>query len=739
ELRRAAVQRPGDERLAGQAMLALAATGRQAEALARFDATRRHLVERLGAEPGAELIRIQLRVLKGLNDTTTPPPRPGAQVPRQLPPAPRRFTGRLRERSMMDDALASGAPVVALSGPGGIGKTWLATRWASDNLARFPHGQLHIDLHGFDPSRQPVTAEKALRALLGGLGVPSTAIPSDVEQASGLLRSKTSGRALVVVLDNARDHRQVAPLLPGEGCFTIVTGRVELAGLVASHGAASIAVSSLSDVEAHDALAMHLGDGRVAAEPEAAAALVTHCAGLPLALGIVAANAATRPDRSLSSLTADLRDRATLLDELETGDLSASLRSVLATSLRAVSDAARSMFSCLGLAFTTTVSVDAAASLAARSPAAARKSLRELETAHLLDRDAAGRHRLHDLTALYAAEVADDTIDDPRRRRARRRLVDHYLHASYSAARVFPSMTSISLEEPLERTIVSVVDSDDALDWYAVEYPNLLAAQESAEDLSMDGHVWRLAWITGRYQWAQGRWSDGIAGWSRARHATDRLGDPRAQAIIYIGLSTLCVASGDLDRAESITTEAVRFAARTGDVPLRLSSHMSLCVIADARGDHAAGREHAQRMVELSASTDSRRWGAIAYNSLGWSEAKLGDLDAAQAHLETSLSIFATTEATHSLADVWFQRGDYPTALHWYTRRLEMTRRQNNEHTLPTDCERIGDCHARMDDPRQARQWWSDAVELLREQGRQREWESIQDKIAALGPPDRDD
>jgi hypothetical protein len=54
---------PTRERLAGQLMLALYRSGRQADALAAYRAARSSLVEELGLEPGAELKRLEAAVL----------------------------------------------------------------------------------------------------------------------------------------------------------------------------------------------------------------------------------------------------------------------------------------------------------------------------------------------------------------------------------------------------------------------------------------------------------------------------------------------------------------------------------------------------------------------------------------------------------------------------------------------------------------------------------------------------
>jgi hypothetical protein len=107
-------------------------------------------------------------------------------VPHQLPAAPRSFTGRADElatlTAALDTAPGQGATVVisAIAGAGGIGKTWLALHWAHQHLDRFPDGQLFVDLRGFSPDNQPMSAGAALRGFLDAFGVDPAQIPVDL-------------------------------------------------------------------------------------------------------------------------------------------------------------------------------------------------------------------------------------------------------------------------------------------------------------------------------------------------------------------------------------------------------------------------------------------------------------------------------------------------------------------------------------------------------------------------------
>src|SRR5215472_16963919 len=116
---------------------------------------------------------------------------------------------------------------------------------------------------------------------------------SHLPTPSAFYRSLLAGRRMLIVLDNARDEAQVRSLLPGDPtCVVLVTGRSQLAGLVAAEGARPLTLDVFSETEARQLLASHLGAEQVAAEAAEVAELTALCARLPLALAITAARMA---------------------------------------------------------------------------------------------------------------------------------------------------------------------------------------------------------------------------------------------------------------------------------------------------------------------------------------------------------------------------------------------------------------------------------------------------------------
>jgi len=311
--------------------------------------------------------------------------------PRQLPAAPHGFAGRAE--------LTVDVPTV-LVGPGGIGKTWLALHWAHEHAAEFPDGHLFVDLRGHGPAGDPVDPLTVLRGFLDALGVQD--LRGGLAEHAALYRSHVADRRMLIVLDNAASADQVAPLLPGSSsCTVLITSRTTPTALLHRHGARQVRLDVLGDNEAYGLLARRIGDWRLAAEADVVRELIRLCGGYPLALAIVAGRAHAHPDIPLSEFAAELAELG--LDALDDADPTASLPAVLSWSLRALTDAQRTVFGLLG-----TIDVDATevAKATGMSRPQVTKVLRELEDASLLRRQANGRYVMHHLLRCFAAYSA---------------------------------------------------------------------------------------------------------------------------------------------------------------------------------------------------------------------------------------------------------------------------------------------------------------------------------------------
>ncbi|GAA3162461.1 AfsR/SARP family transcriptional regulator [Nonomuraea salmonea] len=391
EARALSGEAPFRERLHEQLMQALYESGRPSEALEVYRQFRCRLVNELGLEPTDELQQLQHRILRSEANPRRPHRQdgpPALPVPSQLPAAPASFTNRSDELAELDrrQSVETGhVGVTVISGPGGSGKTWLALHWAHTHRDRYPDGQLYANLRGFDAAEEPVPPGTVLRHFLTALGVPPAVIPDEQEARAALYRSVLADRRVLIVLDNARDSAQVTPLIPGRpGCTVLVTSRNRLVSLHTTHDARLLEVGAFSDEEARRMLAHHFGPDTMAADPDSVAVLLKHTGGLPLALGVLAARATAHPGFPLAVLARELRDPATRLDALQTGDLGADLRAVFASSYAALDPPAARLFLLLGTVPGPEIGLPAAAALAGLPPAATRTLISMLETATLI-------------------------------------------------------------------------------------------------------------------------------------------------------------------------------------------------------------------------------------------------------------------------------------------------------------------------------------------------------------------
>jgi DNA-binding SARP family transcriptional activator/tetratricopeptide (TPR) repeat protein len=567
ELAELTAMHPLRERLWALYMAALHHAGRRAEALDAYHRLRRLLTEALGVEPGEELQRLHTRILGGPGDDATDEAARHI-VPRQLPPVVAGFAGREAEANQMDRLLekyehdvGGGSTIVVITGMAGVGKTALAAYWSRRVADRFPDGQLWLDLRGYN-RRAPVTPHQSIAAVLRALGVPVADLPADLDGRIGLYRSVMDGRRVLLVLDNASGVEQVMPLLPGDvRSLVLITSRNELAPLIAVEGAHTLRVDPFTPDDARQMLEPRLGGERIRVEPAALDRIIANCYGLPLALAIVAARAASRPSFSLTAIERQLTDAPNPLDRFATLDV----RAVLSWSYRSLTEPGARLFRLLGLHPTADVSVAAAACLVGTAEAEATALLDELAAAHLLIEHTPDRFIMHDLLRAYAAELvaADDAAEA-----ALHRLLDWFTRTALNA-RPLLQPTEVAVEAPARANAAPALDFGDersARAWFEAERDNLLAAVELTHAHGFDDLCWRLAYATWVYLYLMGAWDDLLRSHETALRATERLGDRTGKAQLLAGIGVAYRAAGRPARAVEVHQRALAIFRSAGEV-----------------------------------------------------------------------------------------------------------------------------------------------------------------------------
>ncbi|MEU3205448.1 BTAD domain-containing putative transcriptional regulator [Streptomyces cyaneofuscatus] len=324
---------PGHERFHEQLIEALYRSGRQSQALAEYRRVKGFLLDELGVDPSPSLRQLELSILRGedlgaggatgaLESASASAPGPGSTsrviqgaavpLPAAAPgagpvPAVPHFTGREAEAAAMAARLTAppspsgdgGRPLTVLvSGAPGIGKSALAQHVAHLVRDSFPAGRLLVRMTRAD-------------------GRPRTADEVAAEVGAALGPARAGERALLV-LDDVVDADQVRPLLTPQDRAVVVTSRMGLGGLIATHGGWVHRLTAFTEAESYALLLATLGTERVEAEPRAARQLTALCGHFPAALRILTARLLTRPGLRLGDAVDWLGDdplaRLTLTD-----------------------------------------------------------------------------------------------------------------------------------------------------------------------------------------------------------------------------------------------------------------------------------------------------------------------------------------------------------------------------------------------------------------------------------------
>ncbi|MEU6348987.1 tetratricopeptide repeat protein [Streptomyces sp. NPDC047072] len=723
-LHHTASENPLDEPLQAHLIQALAATGQRAEAWETWQQVRATLNTELGVQPGPEL-QEAVRLLTKANPTHpgargTARPAPTGPTPAQLPPDLPTFAARRQELAQI--TTQSTTRIALITGMGGIGKTTLAIHWSHRASHRYPDGQLYADLHGFDPT--PTDPAQTIRTFLEGLGIPPHRIPTSTEAQTGLYRTLLAKRRVLILLDNARDAEQVRPLLPGTpGCLVVVTSRDRLFGLVTAEAASPLALGLLSPAEARESLARRLGAERLLSDPDSVAEIVVRCAGLPLALAVVATRAAAHPHFPLAAIAEDLRTAHGGLDAFTADDPAADVRAVFSWSYRALSPGAARLLRLLSLHPGPDVTVPAAAAATGEAPAAVRPLLTELTRSHLLTEHLPGRYVCHDLLRAFARERAGEEEKPADREAVVRRLLDHHLHTAYAAGQLYSPFWRLHPPPPAAPGARpgSFADDTQALRWYTAERQVLRAVAEAAAARGAHAHVWGLAWALERFMDRQGHWHDGVALQRAGLHAAVRDGHRGAEAHLHRGLARASARLKRYDDARAHIRRSLDLFTELGDRLGLGHAHRSHGWLLDRLGEYEGALDAAGRALDLYRAVGDRAAESSALHALGATHALRGEHRRAAAYFEEALTASDGPYGTrYGMAGVWdslglahHHLGEHRRAITCFDCALRLYREVGDTFSEAATLRLLGDTYLAMSDPGATRLVWDRAATLL--------------------------
>ncbi len=637
-----------------------------AEVLADTDSENRawsfvagHIAEH--GDPDGDLTEVQARFR-----STNAGPQTTSTVHRQLPAPGSALVGRAAERRtltrLLTDPQRAAAQVVVVTGMPGVGKTRLACACAAELEERFPGGTLYADLNGYGPL-PPEEPAQILGRMLLDLGV--TPPTKTLDGMITAFRSATTGRSVLVVLDNARNSAQVRPLLPGAGSAAVVTSRIRLDSLIAREGAHPFILEPLGDTDAVALLARALGESRMRQARHLVEEIADLVGGLPLALAVVAARVATRPAEAIRAIRNELRATKNRLDALACKhDTDLNVRLALSYSHSGLTSAAADLLGLLALHPGPTISLSALTVLAGRN---CEDEVDELVTAHLLNEPVFERFTMHDLVRVYAGELVAEFPTDTASE-ATGRVYEFLLQNTWACDQALVPGRELPISTTPGMRVVLPQTPEDAMAWLDVEYPTITAVLRMAAEQGADRYTWLLAMALSTYQWRRSRFADADRYLVPATEAAERVADLPDQAMVYRMLAGSRWSLKQYPKAKGAQLRAVSLSSQAGDRRGVAYGHIGMAALHLDEDEHyAADIEYGKARLLFRELSDPLGE-ADALRGLGQVALALHDFDRAFRYCSEAHGLYEQTN------DVNGQAGSLATLGRVHDLRGELSR-----------------------------------------------------------------
>jgi predicted ATPase len=573
--------------------------------------------------------------------------------------------------------------LLTLTGPGGIGKTYLALQVAQVLSAEWadalPDGVLFVPLTAVS------TASEIISAIAAAAGFDFHSGEAPQRQLSEHLRH----RRMLIVLDNFEQLLEAAPTLAAlleapPGLRLLVTSRVALnlrdewfhpiEGLSYPDPAAPLA--GVAELAHYDALRLFeqsarrvRGDFALSREREAAVRLCRLLEGAPLALELAASWLKLMTVQQVADAVAQGLDILTTRSR-HTQERHRSMRIVLEQSWALLGATERPILARLAV-----FNGDFDAAAAAAVAGATLDTLATLVEQSLLRAGAAGRFQLHELLRQFAAE---QLAGDPEAPAVRARYRDYYLSL---LAEQEPRLLGAEQREAIARL------GQEALHlravWLAALDHNELPLVDEALLACFSYFSTRSLFQEGKELFiaaaaaTSGGQGDGARARVRARsllrcgafHAL--LGDYEladrdiqrglelaaglplqrdvAEGLITLG-STLWQ-RGDTPRARRQLDAAIAIGRDNGDERVVAQALVELAWIAGSYGEYDEGRGQAEAALTISRANGWPDLTAYALRQLSWSTVCMGAYAEAERHQRESLALLEALDPQFGTRD----------------------------------------------------------------------------------------
>ncbi|MCI0338117.1 MAG: tetratricopeptide repeat protein, partial [Acidobacteria bacterium] len=614
----------------------------------------------------------------------------------QLPPPLPAFAGRSIELAELSAAQSNPKiRILSLQGLGGVGKTTLAVKLAHQLAPQYPDAQIYVDLKG--ASAQPLRVTDALAQIIRAF-LPTARLPENETELGHMYQLILKDKWALLLFDNAAHAQQVVPLLPPEGCLSIITSRQEI--MLPAMFACQL--NCLPASEAEEMLSRLVP--RIGSQAEKIAELSGR---LPMALRLAAGALTMHPELSPNSYAQTL---AKLQNQEATKN---PVDAVLQTSYQLLDPDLQKLWRLLAV-FSDTFDVNAAASVWRNNPGRASDALSCLMSYSLIERNRAnGRLRLHDLMLYFA----DTRLSDEERAVANRLHSAHYQSVLHEADALY-EQGGKHLKRGLALLDLEWHNIQAGQDW-AVKHleKNRVACELCASYPDAGKYVRDLR----QHPRERIRWSESALAAAKILKRRKAIG----RHLIAIGDS--CTDLSETHRAIECYEEALEQAQDIKDRRGEADALSGLGTVHYIGGGLNRARELHQTALEIARSIKDQRAEAMALGNLGMTHYALGEVHTATMLFDQQLRIAREigdrrneNVALGGLGIAHYLLGNARLAVNLLNQQLTITREIGDRRGEASALCNLGSAYASLNDHQKAVTFHEQSLAVAREIGDRR-------------------